>query len=87
MPAGADDGSARRPTGDALAGLPPAHVVVAEIDPLHDGAFARRADRRRHAHDARRGARLVHGFLRAAPYAAARAAQSSPARRRAALHG
>ena len=92
LPAGADDGSARAvPTRDALAGLPPAHVVVAEIDPLRDEGVALAA--RLNAGGTRttlvEAPGLVHGFLRAAPYAAAaRAAQSSlGAATRAALHG
>jgi acetyl esterase len=92
LPDGADDGSARAvPTRDALDGLPPAHVVVAEIDPLHDEGVALAA--RLNAGGTRttlvEAPGLVHGFLRAAPYAAAaRAAQSSlGAATRAALHG
>jgi acetyl esterase len=92
LPPGADDGGVRAvPTRDSLAKLPPAHVVVAELDPLHDEGVAL-ASRLRAA-----GTRttlveapgLVHGFLRAAPYAAAaRAAQAAlGAATRAALHG
>lgn len=92
LPPGADDGSARAvPTRDTLAGLPSTHVVVAELDPLRDEG-ARLASR---LSKAGVGATLVearalaHGFLRAAPYAAAaRAAQSAlGAATRAALHG
>ncbi|MFI4924709.1 MAG: alpha/beta hydrolase, partial [Vicinamibacteria bacterium] len=92
LPAGADDRSARAvPTRDALADLPPAHVVVAEIDPLHDEgvSLAARLDAAGTRATLVEAPGLVHGFLRAAPYsAAARAAQSSlGAATRAALHG
>jgi len=92
LPSGADDGSARAvPARDRFAGLPFAHVVVAELDPLRDEGVAL-ADRL-----AKAGVRaalveaksLPHGFLRAAPYAAAaRSAQAAlGAAARAALHG
>ena len=92
LPAGADDGSARAvPTRDALTDLPPVHVVVAEIDPLHDEgvSLAARLDAAGTHATLVEAPGLVHGFLRAAPYAAAaRAAQSSlGAATRAALHG
>ena len=67
-----------RPGEAALAGVAPAHIVVAGLDPLHDEGVTL-ASRLR---DAGVAAALVecptltHGFLRAAPYArAARAAQ------------
>ena len=92
LPQGSDDGGARAvPTRDSLAGLPPAHVVVAELDPLHDEGVALAA--RLNAAGTRatlvEAPGLVHGFLRAAPYAAAaRAAQAAlGASTRAALHG
>ena len=63
-----------------LAGLPPAHVVVAELDPLHDEG-ARYATLLRAAGVATtlvEAPRLAHGFLRAAPYSvAARSAQAA----------
>jgi acetyl esterase len=62
----------------ALAGLPAAHVVVAELDPLHDEGL-RYAELLRRAGVAVacvEAPRLTHGFLRAAPYVhAAREAQ------------
>ena len=62
------------------AGLPPAHVVVASLDPLRDDGL-RYAQRLRDAGVATtvaEAARLPHGFLRAAPYSsAARAAQQA----------
>jgi len=92
LPPSADDGGARAvPTRDSLAGLPPAHVVVAELDPLRDegvslAARLSKAGVRATLEEARA---LPHGFLRAAPYAAAaRAAQSALGEAtRAALHG
>ncbi|MET0346695.1 MAG: alpha/beta hydrolase [Casimicrobiaceae bacterium] len=63
-----------------LAGLPPAHVVVAELDPLRDDGV-RYAELLRAAGVATKlveAPRLAHGFLRAAPYSvAARAAQAA----------
>lgn len=63
-----------------LAGLPPAHVVVAELDPLRDEGV-RYAGLLRAAGVAAglvEAPRLAHGFLRAAPYArAARDAQTA----------
>lgn len=79
LPDGGGDARAV-PTRDSLRGLPPAHVVVAELDPLHDeGVLV--ADRLRasgvRATSAVAGG-LPHGFLRAAPYvASARAAQAA----------
>jgi acetyl esterase len=92
LPPGADDGSARAiPTRDPLAGLPPAHVVVAGLDPLRDeGAMlAARLSKAGVRATLVEAPALPHGFLRAAPYAAAaRAAQSAlGAAARAALHG
>jgi acetyl esterase len=92
LPSAGDDGGARAvPTRDSLADLPPTHVVVAELDPLHDEGVALAA--RLEAAGTRatlvESPGLVHGFLRAAPYAAAaRAAQAAlGAATRAALHG
>ena len=63
----------------SLADLPPAHVVVAELDPLRDEGV-RYAGLLRAAGVPTtlvEAPRLTHGFLRAAPYArAARAAQA-----------
>ena len=92
LPPGSDDGGARAvPTRDSLADLPPAHVVVAELDPLHDDgvALAARLDAAGTRATLVTVPGLVHGFLRAAPYAAAaRAAQAAlGATTRAALHG
>jgi len=91
LPQGSDDGGARAvPMRDTLAGLPPAHIVVAGLDPLHDEGVAL-ADRLRAAGVGAtlvEAPTLVHGFLRAAPYAAAaRAAQQAlGAAARAILH-
>lgn len=91
LPAGADDGGARAiPTRDSLSGLPPAHVVVAELDPLRDegvALVARLAGAGGTATLAE-ATSLPHGFLRGAPYAAAaRSAQVAiGAAARAALH-
>jgi acetyl esterase len=64
----------------SLAGLPPAHIVVAELDPLRDDGV-RYAGLLRGAGVATTlvlAPRLAHGFLRAAPYArAARLAQTA----------
>lgn len=92
LPESADDGGARAvPTRDALAGLPRAHVVVATLDPLRDEgvALASRFERAGVAATLAEAPALPHGFLRAAPYAAAaRSAQAaSGAAARAALHG
>lgn len=91
LPPESDDGGARAvPARDTLAGLPPAHIVVAELDPLRDegvGLVDRFAKAGVHASLVEAKA-LPHGFLRAAPYAAAaRAAQAAlGAAARAALH-
>ena len=79
LPDGGGDARAV-PTRDSLRGLPPAHVVVAELDPLHDEGVLI-AERLRaagvRATSAVAGG-LPHGFLRAAPYvASARAAQAA----------
>ena len=92
LPPGADDGSARAvPTRDSLAGLPPAHIVVAGLDPLRDEgvALAARFEAAGVAATLVEAPTLVHGFLRAAPYAAAaRSAQAAlGAAARALLHG
>lgn len=92
LPSGADDGSARAvPTRDSLAGLPRAHVVVAGLDPLRDegAALASRFAKAGVASTLAEAPSLPHGFLRAAPYAAAaRSAQAAlGAATRAALHG
>ncbi|CAG0970057.1 epsilon-lactone hydrolase [Burkholderiales bacterium] len=74
LPPGADDGGARAvPTRDTLAGLPPVHVVVAGLDPLRDEgvALASRLAQAGVAATLAEAASLPHGFLRAAPYAAA----------------
>lgn len=81
LPPESDDGGARAvPARDTLAGLPPAHIVIAELDPLRDEGAAladRFAEAGVHASLAEATA-LPHGFLRAAPYAAAaRAAQAA----------
>ena len=78
-PGGAATADWRARPGEAtLAGVPPAHVVVAGLDPLHDEG----ATLAKQLQDAGVTTTLVecptltHGFLRAAPYArAARAAQ------------
>jgi acetyl esterase len=92
LPEGVDDGGARAvPTRDTLAGLPRAHVVVASLDPLRDEgvALASRFERASVAVTLAEVPSLPHGFLRAAPYAAAaRSAQAAlGAATRAALHG
>ena len=79
-----------RPGDAALAGVAPAHVVVAGHDPLCDEgvAFAARLRAAGVAVTLAEEPTLTHGFLRAAPYAkAARAAQLALARATAAaLH-
>ncbi len=92
LPEGADDGGARAvPTRDSLAGLPRAHVVVASLDPLRDEGvvLASRFERAGVAVTLAEAPSLPHGFLRAAPYAAAaRSVQAAlGAAARAALHG
>ena len=92
LPEGADDGGARAvPTRDSLAGLPRAHVVVASLDPLRDEGvvLASRFERAGVAVTLAEAPALPHGFLRAAPYAAAaRSVQAAlGAAARAALHG
>ncbi|MEO8486115.1 MAG: alpha/beta hydrolase [Betaproteobacteria bacterium] len=92
LPRDADDGSARAvPTRAAMAGLPPAHIVVAELDPLRDEgvALGERLEGAGVPATLEEVPALPHGFLRAAPYAAAaRAAQAAfGAVTRAALHG
>jgi acetyl esterase len=92
LPTSADDGSARAvPMRDSLAGLPRTHVVVAGLDPLRDEgvALASRLERAGVPVSLVEAPTLPHGFLRAAPYAAAaRAAQAAlGAAARAALHG
>ena len=92
LPESADDGGARAvPTRDALAGMPRAHVVVATLDPLRDEgvALASRFERAGVAVTLAEAPSLPHGFLRAAPYAAAaRSAQAAlGAATRTALHG
>ena len=91
-PGGADVADWRaRPADAPLAGVAPAHVVVAGLDPLHDEG-ARFAGKLRDAGvpaDLVECPTLTHGFLRAAQYArAARAAQQAIGRAvAAALHG
>ena len=92
LPTGVDDGGPRAvPTRDSLASLPPAHVVVAELDPLHDEgvSLASRLDAAGTRTTLVDVPGLCHGFLRAAPYAAAaRQAQAAlGAVVRSALHG
>ena len=92
LPPGRDDGSPRAvPTHDSLSTLPPAHVVVAELDPLRDEGvdLASRLTSAGTRATLVEAAGMVHGFLRAAPYAAAaRTAQAAlGAATRAALHG
>jgi acetyl esterase len=92
LPKGADDGTARAvPTRDSLAGLPRAHIVVVGLDPLRDEGVALATRLRAAGVEATlvEAPTLVHGFLRAAPYAAAaRAAQAAlGAATRAILHG
>jgi acetyl esterase len=92
LPSAADDGSARAvPTRDSLAGLPPAHIVVAGLDPLRDEGVMLAARLASAGVPATlvEAPTLVHGFLRAAPYAAAaRSAQAAlGAAARAMLHG
>jgi len=60
--------------------LPPAHVVVASLDPLRDDGlrYAQRLQQAGVATTVAEAAGLPHGFLRAAPYSsAARAAQQA----------
>lgn len=79
LPGGGGDARAV-PTRDTLAGLPPAHIVVAGIDPLHDeGAMlATRLEDAGGSATLVDEPSLVHGFLRAASYAAAaRGAQAA----------
>lgn len=92
LPEGSDDGSARAvPTRDALARLPRTHVVVAGLDPLRDEGIVlvARLSKAGVAATLAEATTLPHGFLRAAPYAAAaREAQAAlGAAARAALHG
>ncbi|MCC6198257.1 MAG: alpha/beta hydrolase [Burkholderiales bacterium] len=92
LPPGVDDDGARAvPTRDSLANLPPAHVVVAELDPLRDegAALATRLSRAGGQAALVEALGLPHGFLRAARYApSARAAQAAlGAAARVALHG
>ncbi|HEY7905165.1 MAG TPA: alpha/beta hydrolase [Casimicrobiaceae bacterium] len=67
-------GDARALPGQAaLAGLPPAHIVVAGHDPLHDegASFASRLASAGVAVTLVEAPALAHGFVRAVPYAAA----------------
>jgi acetyl esterase len=64
-----------RPVSAPLDGLPPAHVVAAGLDPLHDEAvsFAARLRLAGVTTTLAEEPSLTHGFLRAAPYSSAAA--------------
>jgi acetyl esterase len=84
LPGGVAHGDRRAlPLQGSLRGLPPAHVVVAGLDPLHDEGVSL-AERLRN--DGVRAVlvdepTLVHGFLRASPFVA----RANEARRAAAI--
>jgi acetyl esterase len=72
LPGGAAHGDDRAlPLNGSLRGLPPAHVVVAGVDPLHDEGvtLAQRLREEGVAAVLVDEPTLVHGFLRAAPFA------------------
>jgi acetyl esterase len=71
LPGGVADGDRRAlPLRDPLRGLPPAHVVVAGLDPLHDEgvALARRLEEGEGSVQLVDEPTLAHGFIRAAPF-------------------
>jgi acetyl esterase len=70
--ASAADPVAAPALADDLSNLPPAYVLTAEIDPLRDEGeiFARRLADAGVPVVIRRGAGLVHGFMRAQPFSA-----------------
>ncbi|HTR59831.1 MAG TPA: alpha/beta hydrolase [Casimicrobiaceae bacterium] len=71
LPGRASDGDRRAlPFRDALRGLPPALVVVAGLDPLHDEgvALARRLEEAQGSVRLADEPTLAHGFMRAAPF-------------------
>lgn len=72
LPGGATQGDERAlPLRGSLRGLPPAHIVVAGNDPLHDEGvtLAQRLREEGVAAVLVDEPTLVHGFLRAAPFA------------------
>lgn len=71
LPGGAEAGDARAVgTRTSLAGLPPAQVIVAGLDPLHDEGVALAGLLRAAGVDATLADEpsLAHGFLRSVPY-------------------
>lgn len=71
LPGGIAQGDQRAlPLGASLRGLPPAHVVVAGLDPLHDEGvtLAERLRKEDGATALVDEPTLVHGFLRASPF-------------------
>lgn len=71
LPEGIDQGDHRAlPLRAPLRGLPPAHIVVAGLDPLHDEGVSLAGQLRQQGVDAVLvdEPTLVHGFLRASPF-------------------
>src|SRR4030095_11677936 len=71
LPGGVTRGDGRAlPLQGSLRGLPPAHVVVAGLDPLHDEGVLLAERLRDEGVEAKLvdESTLVHGFLRASPF-------------------